>query len=216
MGEAPVITWWISSIGYLPQGWGRHLCSQVPARERTGNPQATSFLPCRQFLLLSHPHTSYASKKLPFYSFQLLYLLFSQAARPLCSSWAPWNSVVNHLHCLPITSPHSFPPSFNNHWLRAKQWSSPELGMALREKHRPLTWRMKHSYWNTALKKLNGKTNCNWLQSKQCSYKYKGISRKRPQWKKISASYICDKGLVSKLYKELIQFGSKKPKKTQR
>lgn len=29
---------------------------------------------------------------------QLWYLQLSQAARPFWSSWAPWNSAVNHLH----------------------------------------------------------------------------------------------------------------------
>lgn len=54
MGEAPVIRWRISSIGYLPPRLGEAFLFSG-SRERAGNPQATWFLPRRRFLLLPHP-----------------------------------------------------------------------------------------------------------------------------------------------------------------
>lgn len=135
MGEAPVIRWRISSIGYLPPRLGEaFLFSGSRERELATHRPLGSFLE-DGFYSCPTP-ASYPSKRLHFCSFQLLYLQFSQAARSLCSNWDLWNSAVNHLHSLPITSPHSSPHSFNNHVLRANQWSSPELGMALREKHK--------------------------------------------------------------------------------
>lgn len=93
---------------------------------------------------------------------KLFCLQLSGAASPLGSSWAPWNSVVNHLHSLPITGPHSTPHSFNNHLLRANQRSSPELGNGtqINAKDPSLPLRMGHS-WSTEQGKLNGETNCN-------------------------------------------------------